>query len=138
VRRLRSHSQAEQREIIRTVWVFRCNRCERLYRLLYAKPLADGSLVCRGCLRDQDAHDLRRCESCGQMLPEDEFTAPGGYADLTECRSCRAPVDLLRYCGRCGEPFTARRRDAVYCSVRCRVAAHRAKPTGPPGTMPHS
>jgi len=30
-----------------------------------------------------------------------------------------------RPCPQCGEPFTPRRSDAVYCSLRCRVAHHR-------------
>lgn len=29
-------------------------------------------------------------------------------------------------CVRCGEPFTAKRKSARYCSTRCRVSAHRA------------
>jgi hypothetical protein len=29
-------------------------------------------------------------------------------------------------CALCGEPFTARRSDARFCSARCRVGAHRA------------
>jgi len=32
-----------------------------------------------------------------------------------------------RDCAHCGEPFTPRRRDARYCSGRCRVAATRAR-----------
>ena len=32
-------------------------------------------------------------------------------------------------CGRCGESFVPRRADAVYCSGRCRVAAHRQRTT---------
>jgi hypothetical protein len=30
-------------------------------------------------------------------------------------------------CQKCGEPFARRRRSALFCSVRCRVAAHRAR-----------
>ena len=39
-----------------------------------------------------------------------------------------------RPCGRCGESFTPKRKDAVYCGGACRVAAHRAR-NGSPHTV---
>lgn len=40
----------------------------------------------------------------------------------------RSPMNtrVSRVCARCGKGFTARRSDAHFCSVACRVSAHRA------------
>lgn len=40
-------------------------------------------------------------------------------------RQARRPV--IADCASCGAPFLPQRRDAVYCGVRCRVAAHRKR-----------
>jgi hypothetical protein len=41
-----------------------------------------------------------------------------------------------RTCGHCGRDLKATRKTARFCSARCRVAAHRRKPTiGPTSTM---
>ena len=34
-------------------------------------------------------------------------------------------------CAHCGEPYTPQRAGGLYCSARCRVAAHRAKASTP-------
>jgi hypothetical protein len=140
VRRLRSHPQAKQEQeyLVRSSWCFHCPRCDLEYYLRGARPLKDGTLVCGGCFGPEDRHDLRRCETCGEMRPEAEFArdpdptwdaiaaALGGYySELTQCQSCRAPVDRSQDCARCGTPFTPTRSDAQYCSGRCRTAAHR-------------
>lgn len=38
---------------------------------------------------------------------------------------------MTRHCDRCGAEFEAVRTNAVYCSTKCRMAAHRAKTTAP-------
>jgi hypothetical protein len=125
---------------MRTVRVFDCPRCgQGDWYLRAARPLADGTLVCRWCFTDDDAHDLVRCPGCGHMRPASEFerdpdpvwdqiaAALGGRAPHKECLACRAPQDRSRPCERCGEPFTPTRSDARFCSGRCRVAAHRQR-----------
>lgn len=32
-------------------------------------------------------------------------------------------------CSHCGQPYEAKRADSLYCSGKCRTAAHRAKQT---------
>jgi hypothetical protein len=140
--RLRSHPQVEETVVWRTVWAFSCPRCECRFKLFHAKPLADGTLVCRWCFGPEDEHDLLRCKQCGKMLPTSEFerepdpafdqtaAALGGYSMLIECRSCRRPrtPDIAeRDCEHCGTSFTPSRSDARFCSLRCRVAAHRTR-----------
>lgn len=38
---------------------------------------------------------------------------------------CEAALGAMRVCAECGAPFSATRTDAVFCSTRCRVTAHR-------------
>jgi hypothetical protein len=76
----------------------------------------------------------RACCICGQ--PFYHFNSgPGRYCSR-RCnyrrprppdRESRAkdPESRTRDCQRCGQPFTPARADALYCSARCRVAAHR-------------
>jgi hypothetical protein len=74
----------------------------------------------------------QRCWICGEMF---FATWPTRYCSRRclrarwrrRWRRSRAKVpDDLR-CGRCGGSFTPTRSDARYCSLRCRVAAHRAR-----------
>jgi hypothetical protein len=44
----------------------------------------------------------------------------------------RTTSAVPRVCGSCGHPFSARRRDAVFCSASCRQRAHRHASTEHP------
>lgn len=82
----------------------------------------------------------RMCEVCGE--PFVERTSPGKpiYVCSRLCRRKRhnavsAAAERAKYqpktpapvaCALCGTLHTPKRSDALYCSVRCRVAAHRA------------
>lgn len=45
------------------------------------------------------------------------------------CRYAHLACPILwTECAHCGDPFAAQRISARYCSGRCRVAAHRARP----------
>jgi hypothetical protein len=81
--------------------------------------------------------DLGPCEGCGRTVHRALTRRPQTVACCDECRKVirrrrarqrrldRRIVDTGR-CSWCGDPFTPARRDARYCSGRCRVAAHRA------------
>lgn len=51
----------------------------------------------------------------------------GGGFFREDCDHSALRVDRSRMCAHCAVPFTPARSDARYCSVRCRVAAHRAR-----------
>ena len=67
--------------------------------------------VCAGCLKVFNASicNVRHCPWC----------APA--------RRSRAKPHQPKRCPHCGTNFTPARSDAITCSVRCRVALHRAK-----------
>src|SRR5262245_11554746 len=102
--RLRSHPQVRRVVTVREPFIFTCARCEAEFYLGGARPLVDGALVCRGCWKPDDAHDLKRCARCGRMCPAVEFApeavtdpamraliaAFGGQGPHRECRACRA------------------------------------------------
>ena len=50
------------------------------------------------------------------------------YNDVARWARRDTPERQPVVCGQCGQTFTPKRSDAQYCSGRCRVAAHRAKP----------
>jgi len=69
-----------------------------------------------------------------EPIPQDERDKWAGEIDEAMrplrrlVRNLREPERTARRsCARCGKPFVARRSDARYCSVTCRVAAHRAR-----------
>jgi hypothetical protein len=76
-----------------------------------------------------------RCRGCGTVMESayGNDCPPETCSDRCRQRVWRAmnptePAEPTeRPCEHCGEPFEARRRDARYCSGRCRTAAHRAK-----------
>jgi hypothetical protein len=75
------------------------------------------------------------CRECGEMFfatwPTRRCSRRCLRAYLRRRQQLRRPSrakvhDDLR-CGHCGGTFTPTRSDARYCSLRCRVAAHRAR-----------
>jgi hypothetical protein len=78
--------------------------------------------------------DKRTCPVCGKKFFGHWTTATCTDAcakkrrDATRTRKPRPHVaHELRPCAQCGERFLPHRADALFCSLRCRVAAHRAK-----------
>jgi hypothetical protein len=77
------------------------------------------------------------CRQCGRKFWRDH-RSPGLYCSdhcaalarrakyATAQGAARATARSGRRCERCGEPIKAARSTMRYCSVRCRVAAHRA------------
>jgi hypothetical protein len=73
------------------------------------------------------------CEFCGAPVEQ----LPMAYR-LKYHPACKRAMDRARAkaatntssihhdCGHCGRQFVSRRRDAKFCSTRCRTAAHRA------------
>jgi hypothetical protein len=100
-------------------------------------------LICKHCGRPFRAkrRDARycsgRCRVTAHRYPPEPKTAEESAAReslrelgrmLDAIDRKYAPTRLLAYtCEHCGGTFTPRRRDARFCSGRCRVAAHRAK-----------
>jgi hypothetical protein len=75
------------------------------------------------------------CEYCGAPIPKAQIF-PMAYR-LRYHAACKRKVDRARQAARIGDPlsltcahcaggFIAKRKDAKYCSTRCRTAAHRA------------
>lgn len=48
-----------------------------------------------------------------------------GPRPITETRTVEVVIGWEITCQRCQQRFQAKRRDALYCSDRCRMAAHR-------------
>jgi hypothetical protein len=83
-------------------------------------------LVWDGPMRVRDAR-LRWgiCERCHKEF--DRTTANVRYCPACPTpRKSRAKPRQAKPCAQCGEVFTPHRQDANTCSVRCRVALHRA------------
>ena len=63
-------------------------------------------------------------QPCGQPLEERRYYRKGGVSSWLRCRSWHQ----VRQCVRCLATLPSGARvDALYCSTRCRVAAHRER-----------
>src|SRR6516225_2647728 len=82
------------------------------------------------------SHGKRKCLRCGSLF----YRVPGGQSRFCsdQCANAvrneafskarserRAQARADRECATCGEPLAAQRSTMRFCSVRCRVAAHR-------------
>lgn len=87
---------------------------------------------------DPVEHEERACRCCGQrfasfhgtQLCSDECATEmlrAGSRERARARPSRAKVLDDRACEHCGDQFTPARADAKFCSVKCRVAAHRGR-----------
>lgn len=125
-----SHPQLRKEVEIRSVYVFTCAGCDGDFYVRAANVQADGSLKCWQC--GKGSH--RWCPQCHQTKPHGEFEYYNHFVMIGRaewCLECAAAAKepkepTVRECGQCGTEFPAKRRDARYCSSRCRVAAHRA------------
>jgi len=76
------------------------------------------------------ARDGAHCAFCGVLVPDpavgQAYCSPRCRVRAFRSRQPDAATEA-RTCEHCGEPFTPERRDARFCSLRHRVAAHRAR-----------
>lgn len=113
----------------------------------------DNFFFCHGCLQGQpfseQSPDFRYCRGCYEFLLKEAGNLSAGKRpgwipkapelsdkptqQATVCNRTNTGVparvedvtDNPRRCELCSEAFRAARKDARYCSVKCRVAAHR-------------
>jgi hypothetical protein len=132
VRVHRSHPQVYDRLIMQTVVVFDCAQCGETFYIRSAYVQGDGSLRCFRCSEHgRGVIEYCWCPQCRKTKPFNEFEPRAASAERHRwCLECVAAMkeaeSLTRACDQCGSEFTPTRRDARFCSGRCRVAAHRA------------
>lgn len=120
-----SHPQVYTVEEVIHPRVFDCAVCGEGFYIRDAIVQRDGSLQCREC-STTDRRGYRWCPECRQAKPPAEFFRDN-WAQCSDCWDARLhPAPIVNVCERCGAEFTPARRDARFCSGRCRVAAHRA------------
>ena len=124
---------------------YHCPRCDKCHALLvfFDSPKCWQSIQRRMKRKyEQGDADLRHCEDCGKPIYWSGYWSVKWY----RCPRCyksnrpeeRRQLARRRYkqlrvaipqplCKQCGEKFKAVRKDAKYCSSRCRVAAHRVE-----------
>jgi hypothetical protein len=77
--------------------------------------------------------DAEECRHCGTKFytvsrrPHAYCSDRCAVARATKARSERRAADRNDTCDHCGKPIRARRSTMKFCSIRCRVAAHRAQ-----------
>ncbi len=85
---------------------------------------------CKQCQEFWDRSQKVVCPDCGKTHRAVRTNPP------PRCEKCAYAARLARkraappsetICQHCGESFTPKRSDAVYCSAKCRVYAHRKK-----------
>ena len=76
-------------------------------------------------------YSLKKCKVCGRFMKEWDHHAycrqrciNDGYRAR---RRRRHEQELNKQCVVCGEKFTAKRKDAQYCSAACKQAAYRKR-----------
>ena len=97
--------------------VYRCQQCRRKF---YRAPHASG----------------RWCSDVCATKAEKQRRAVGIAAVVKARSKERAEARAGRKCETCGEPIKAKRSTMRYCSVRCRVAAHRTALAKTPCKLP--
>ena len=98
----------------------KCNEDWIWFGIRRAVPLINGEIVCWRHATEEERRN-RWCGRCERALDKDEFDRP------MICRSCSTRAAHQRSCEHCGIEFVPARKDARFCSGRCRVAAHRAR-----------
>ena len=116
--------------------VFQCADCGALqYARRDTARNAEGLTICPACARRQPRY--WRCSRCWTVYewaegraPRPKYSSHPDHPWPTWCADCAvAPKGRPRKrpCERCGDDFTPASHSALYCSTRCRVAAHRAR-----------
>ncbi|MFD4957384.1 hypothetical protein [Microbacterium sp. NPDC058389] len=97
------------------VWTYTCAECGEEFDARKFTPCdADGTLYCG---RHVPAGKHRWCSIGGHVFL-------GDRCEVSHDKSVK-PSTPERFCAYCGESLNGYRSDAVYCSTRCRMAAHR-------------
>lgn len=72
--------------------------------------------------------EVHPVSECGEPPgPEDNDRSYWGMRHPSDPRGWRAGSWFHRLCSHCGLGMHTQRRDTKFCSVRCRVAAYRAR-----------
>ena len=113
----------------RTVEPIKPQSCEVMTFYLHSPYNALSTCKHCGCemVRLIGKHNHKFCSNtCAEASAAEHAAARGKYDYYTP----KTPVTVA--CTVCGNDYTPKRSDSRYCSVRCRVKAHRAKPTRQP------
>ena len=86
----------------------------------------DTQASCRHCGRRFYYHHRYRSKWCSDLCRR-KARAPRMAAVVKARSAARAKARAGRRCKTCGKPIEAQRASKQYCSVRCRVTAHRAR-----------
>jgi hypothetical protein len=86
----------------------------------------DTQATCRQCGRRFHHHHRHPSKWCSDLCAR-EARAPRIAATIAARSKARALARASRTCKTCGKPIKAQRATRQHCSVRCRVAAHRAR-----------
>jgi hypothetical protein len=99
----------------------------------YRRRVAWWSKAVRVQVRPPRADDVRTCWVCDQQFYgacQLRTCSPACHRARQAPRASRAKPRQETRCPTCGDVFEQTRQDARFCSVRCRVAAHRAQHAG--------
>ena len=89
----------------------------------------DTQASCRHCGRRFYYHHRYRSKWCSDLCAR-KARAPRIAATVKARSQARAKARAGRRCETCGKRLAAQRSTARFCSVRCRVSAHRAAEKG--------
>jgi endogenous inhibitor of DNA gyrase (YacG/DUF329 family) len=117
-------------EIIRELWMPLLRSLRRAKRVTVRAPQPQGRW------RSGDPETCRHCQRAFYRTRHAPLTAYCSDRCVTTVHGAafrktrserRAAARADRKCMHCGEPIEAQRSTMKFCSVRCRVASHRAK-----------
>lgn len=115
---------------LRLDWL--CERCKRRLAPEWGHWTALRCVGCGGLVRSA-SHLVRpgQIVSCADHAADEVAAAAARRRRLRAAAARRRRAEraaaIERTCAVCGEPFRPSRSDALTCSGRCRVAAHRAR-----------
>lgn len=129
-----THPQVQQIQVVQNAYIFVCPVCGGEFYVKGAHVQPDGTLRCRKCSEVHWPNTYEWCPQCRTAKPftafEPQFDRDSRLNRARWCLKCAAaetvPRTPAKTCDHCHQEFTPARRDAKFCSGRCRVAAHRA------------
>jgi hypothetical protein len=120
------------RKPIRKLWAPLMRQLSRISKkpVEYPHHIQDGAPDCRHCDRRfyRTGYYGFYCSDRCQSLADAPRRA-ARIAAFVKTRSERRADNRETNCDHCGEPIEAKRSTMRFCSVKCRVAAHRAAPS---------
>jgi hypothetical protein len=136
LRRLADEDHARQlddlRQLMGRVQAGTATGAERQMAGLMARSLTERPIIrAMVATRDQE-RSCRVCRSVFYSVTAARYCSDTCHTRRPIRRKSRAKVRPPRPCDRCAVVFQSSRADARFCSVRCRVAAHRAAGQGLP------